>query len=1108
MHQSFPVVGIGASAGGLEAYKHLLRAIPSDSPIAYILVQHLDPTHESMLPEILARHASLPVHEITDNINLVPGHIYIIPSNRMLLAVDGVLKLKQRPKRPGQVKPIDIFFNSLADVHKEQAVGIILSGTGTDGTLGLLAIKEAGGITFAQEPTSAAYDGMPQSAIDANAVDFILSPEKMPDQLRQINFKPLLQSSGEQETSSESQNEEIYRQIVSLLRLRRLVDFTYYKKNTIKRRIARRMAITNTHKDIDYLKFLKTDNAELDALFEDLLIPVSSFFRDEKPFEKLKDKVFPIITKDKTGIEPIRIWIAGCSNGEEAYSIAIALYEYLGDAASRMRIQIFGTDISEKAIATARAGIYSQKQLEDSPPRRLQKYFTKHDGNYQVAKFIRDMCVFATHNFLKDPPFARLDLVSCRNVLIYLEPFLQKRALSIFHYALKEKRFLLLGKSETTGSASDLFAVTEKYEKIYLKRNVVNSFAHNGIEQRTRNVKEEMTSPALNNLRSDFQKSADDILLQEYTPVGVVVNEHSDIVHFRGDTGVYLTPSPGKPTLNLFKMARHGLSFELRNAMHKAKNTREATSREAIPLQFNGEKKLVSIKIIPLPNTIEPYYLVLFQENHTNPSKGKRKTSGAAGKAEKNEEQLRIQQLERELAQSREDMKSITEVQEAANEELQSANEELLSSSEELQSVNEELETTKEELQSANEELTIVNHELLERNNIITDARKYSDAIIATIRQPLLILNKDLRIRTANKSFYNTFGVSETETEEKLLYELGNHQWDIAELRKLLHNISPDKPAVSDFEVTHNFPDIGKRTMLLNARLIKSDINKERLILLAIEDITERKLAQDKLSQLNKELDSKVKERTILLNDANINLSNSNKDLMQFAHVASHDLKEPLRKITTYTNRLKDDSETNMSEKSNIYLQKVQSAAARMTTMIEGVLAYSMTNVSENLVDKIDLNRVMKNIQDDLELLIQKKEASIQYNRLPEIEGAEVLIYQLFYNLVNNALKFSQEGKEQVIFINSVIVRRQERDFAKITVSDRGIGFEQGHAEEIFETFTRLHPKDKYEGTGLGLTLCKKIAERHGGTITAEGAKNEGATFTVLLPLKQMVNHI
>ena len=852
----FPVVGIGASAGGLDAFKKLLKAIPENSGMAFVLVQHLDPNHESMLPEILQKVTSIPVLEIADDIKVEPNHIYVIPSNKMMVATDGILLLAPRPAKSKTERnlPIDLFFTSLAEVHQAHAIGVVLSGTATDGTLGLKAIKDHGGITFAQDEASAEYEGMPQSAVHAGVVDFILPPGEIPKKLLEVTSKIVL--SDDELQNIPQQDEDIFRQILSLLRIRKGTDFTYYKQTTIRRRILRRIVVNKNEELADYLKFLRGSTTEQDLLYQDLLIPVTSFFRDKKTFDNLCDTVFPKILKNKIPGEITRVWVAGCSTGQEVYSFAICFKEFLGD--NHERIQIFGTDLSEPAITKARTGMYEKTELDSVSPQRLKEYFTKTNGSYQVNKSIRDLCIFAHHNFLKDPPFGKMDCISCRNVLIYMEPYLQKKALTTFHYALNPKGFLLLGKSETTSGVPDLFAAVGKNDKLFTRKDVPGRFMQ-VTSQRSEQILNRTQDVAKNEIiRTDFQKTADDILLSKYTPAGVVINEAMDIVHFRGSTGNYLEQSPGKTTHNLLMMAKHGLAFELRNILHKAKREKIPVAKENIPLQINESLHNISIEAIPLPNTLEPYYLVLFHDHNLNVNDGTSTGPGAisnrkkaTGKTKKDDKDIRIQLLEQELSQAREDMRSITEDQEASNEELQSANEELLSGSEELQSLNEELETSKEELQSTNEELTVLNHELVSLNEQVTDARNYSESIVATIGQPLLVLDKNLRVKTANKAFYTTFHVDEQETEGVLIYDLGNRQWNIPQLRTLLEEILPQKTQITNFEVTHNFSSIGERVILLSALEITREKKEEKLILLSIENITERKQAEENSNMLS-----------------------------------------------------------------------------------------------------------------------------------------------------------------------------------------------------------------------------------------------------------------
>ena len=857
----FSVVGIGASAGGLDAFKKLLKEIPPNSGMAFVLVQHLDPSHASNLPEILQKVTPLPISEISDNTKVEPNHIYVIPSNKMVLATDGGFHLSPRPDKAKHELnfPIDVFFSSLAEVYQANAIGVVLSGTASDGTLGLKAIKDNGGVTFAQDQASAEFEGMPHNAVEAGVVDFILPPEAIPAKLMDITG--WINQTDEALQHLPVIENEIFKQILALLKIRKGTDFTFYKQTTIRRRILRRVALSKNENSAAYLAFLRDHPAEQDILYQDLLIPVTSFFRDPDSFENLYETVFPEIIKNKKGKESIRLWSAGCSTGEEAFSLAICIKEFLNKRNLRnelgeklnheINVQIFATDISEPAISKARKGIYSKSELTGLGPQRIEDFFVKVNGGYQVGKGIRDMCVFAVHNFLKDPPFAKMDLVTCRNVLIYMEPYLQKKALTTFHYALNTTGFLLLGKSETSSSVPDLFAMVGKNDKLFSRKNVPSRYIQVAGQRKEQAVQKVEEMVNIEGKLPDFQKSADDILLSKFTPAGVVVNEAMEIVHFRGAIGAYLEPLPGKASLNLLKMIKEGLAFELRNILHKAKTEKVPIVKENILAEINGAKRNITIEAIPLTNIIEPHYLVLFHDKVEGVVPVKLAGRKLA-QTKQDEKDLRIHQLEQELSQLRDDMRTISEDQEAVNEELQSANEELLSGSEELQSLNEELETSKEELQSANEELILTNQEMASLNELVTAERNYAEAIVTTIREPLIILDKNQRVKTANASFYQTFMVTKAETEGKLFFDLGNRQWDIPELRTLLENILPFREKFADFEINQKFPHIGERIMLLNARILKETAGDENLLLLAIEDITDKSTAENMLIESEK----------------------------------------------------------------------------------------------------------------------------------------------------------------------------------------------------------------------------------------------------------------
>jgi two-component system CheB/CheR fusion protein len=1110
----FPVVGVGASAGGLNAFKRLIKAIPEDSGVAYIFVQHLEPTHESLLVDLLQKATSIPVREITNNIHVEPNQIYIIPSNKMLTASDGRLELSPRPPKNERNMPIDVFFTSLAEVHQSHAIGVVLSGTATDGTLGLKAIKDHGGITFAQEQASAAFDGMPQSAIDADVVDFILAPEEIPLQLAKLTStynNGLIADRVEGQLS----DEDAFRQLLTLLRVRKGTDFTYYKQTTIRRRIIRRMGLLKRADITDYLRYFRENVEEQDLLYNDLLIPVTGFFRDPGTYEAICETLFPLILKDKDYLSPLRIWIAGCSTGEEAFSMAIGLQEYLSDNAGDCRVQIFATDISEKAITKARSGIYSKRDVAGLSPERLQNNFTKVNGSFHVNKPIRDMCVFASHNFLKDPPFAKMDLVSCRNVLIYMESFLQKRALATFHYALNEKKYLLLGHSETTAPASDLFLPFDKSNKIYSRKTAPGKFFHVAADRREGGSPHQGQVLRKKTGRDDFQKSADETLLSNYTPPGVVVNDRMEIVQFRGSTGAWLEPSPGKPNLNVLKMAREGMAFELRNALHKAKATNRPHIKENIPFLSMGKQQMVTIEVIPLPDTLELYYLILFREPAALPGNttiAHAGIPGAATEGQDNTESGRNQQLKKELAQLREDMRSITEDQEAANEELQSANEELLSGSEELQSLNEELETSKEEIQSTNEELTTLNQELVDRNEQLNLSRLYAESIVATIREPLLILDRNMQVKTANRSFYKKFGTSEEKTEGKSFFTLGGGQWDIPALRFILGTILSGEDKITDFELRHTFEGIGERVLLLNFCEIFRKDNAEQLILMAMEDVTDARKREGDLKLFSGELESQVQQRTIDLKDANASLLQSNYNLEQFATIASHDLQEPLRKIRTFATLLNQRHATGIGEEAKELIHKINVSAERMSALIHDVLNFSKV-LDASVFTRTDLNGILQNVILDFDLLIAQKKALITLGELPVITAVPLQMNQLFYNLLGNALKFSKTDVAPVIGISSRLLSPAELSaypsldgdapHCEIRFEDNGIGIDPRFSEQVFLIFQRLNAREHFEGTGIGLALCKRIVTNHRGEIYVSSRGEGGTRFYIILPLGQ-----
>jgi len=767
--QIFPVVGIGASAGGLEAYRLLFEDLSADTGMAFVLVQHLDPQHPSLLAELIGRATRMPVLEATDGVTVAANHVYTIPPNVTLGILHGRLQVLERVIERGRHLPVDAFLCSLAQDRGSQAIGVVLSGTASDGTAGLAAIKAAGGLTFAQDQASAAYWGMPGSAVAAGCADLVLPPQEIARELVRIASHPLLRQRQPPEPDLGEEATQALDKVFLLLRARTGNDFALYKQSTIRRRIRRRMLVHKLERLGDYVRYLQNTPVELDALFHDLLINVTGFFRDPETFEVLSALALPRIfaarglpgaaqATDEAQAAPlsqVRIWVPGCSTGEEAYSLAMTLIES-GDAGERDAgligaIQIFATDIDEQAISVARRGVYPDRIQAEVSPKRLQRFFMKVTGGWQVSKVLRDRCVFAVQNVVKDPPFSRLDLVCCRNVLIYLGPMLQKRVLQMFHYALEPEGYLMLGPSESIGAQADLFALVDQPSKLYSKKSVAVREGY-AFKPRTpyQDGLAELPPPRPVTPGRSPQQEAEELILARFSPAGVIVTADWDILHFRGQTGRYLEPAPGTASLNLLKMVRRGLFVALRAALMQARDSSAPVRKTGVHYRSNGSEAQVDLQVLPLRAAAggAPCFLVLFEEA-VGPAAAEpaRSAPGTAESTAIPDRDDYIATLEHELASTRDYMQSAIAEQEGTNEELRSMNEEIQSANEELQSTNEELETAKEELQSTNEELATVNDELESRNTELATANNDINNMLASINLPILMLDNELRIR-------------------------------------------------------------------------------------------------------------------------------------------------------------------------------------------------------------------------------------------------------------------------------------------------------------------------------------------------------------------------
>ena len=1204
----FPVVGIGASAGGLEAFKQLLRHLSADTGMAYVLIQHLAPDQKSLLSDILSRETQMPVTEVRDNMALEPNCIYVIPPNTRMILSEGVLHLSPRERIQGKYLPVDVFFSSLATERKSKAIAIILSGTDGDGAVGLEEVKAAGGITFAQCEATAEFQGMPNTAAATGQVDFILPPQAIAEELVKISRHPYVapqtlatEKSGEEETLAE---------IFRLLRNVTGVDFTYYKRNTVRRRIERRMLLYKLEEQADYVRYLRDHPDEVQALYQDLLIIVTQFFRDEPAFDALKELVFPRIVSGKTD-SPIRIWIPGCATGEEVYSIAICLLEFLAEQTLKPAIQIFGTDLSETAIEIARTGIYQPNRLAGISPQRLRRFFIQMEGGYQISKRIREMCIFARHDLGSDPPFSSLDLISCRNVLIYFAPPLQKRVLPLFHYSLNPRGFLMLGSSESVGDASDLFAEVNEKFRIYARTQAPIRLSFDlslgnsplAVADLDEDIERESQDPVR------VQELAERIVLDRYAPVGVLCTERLEILQFRGDTSAYLRPAPGEPSFNLLKMVRPSLLPELRAIIHQAKRQDSSTSKAGFRVAESNQLMTVEIEAIPfrVPPAQERYWLISFKSSSTLAVE--KVASDRSNAEEQTDAESEIERLRQELTDSQAYLQATMEEQEATNQRLAAANEEILSSNEELQSTNEELQTAKEEIQAANEELRTTNDELQHRNlevrhssddllnllrsvelpilmlqedlrirrftpaaggifNLIASdvgrmfsdirpnidipdleslireaidtptvlerevrdragrwyslsirpykttenqidgavlslididnlkrnaerlraSRDYAEAIVETVRQPLIVLDEELRVKTANRSFYQMFQVSPAQTERQPFFELGNGQWNIPRLRQLLEEILSENNQFQDFEVEHEFEQIGTKILLLNAREL-AFAEEGRSILLAIEDITQRQQLEAERTQLLVEQIARTEAEE----------ANASKD--QFISILSHELRTPLNSISGWTQLL---LQSNFDESTTTRgLETIDRNARLQSQMIEDLLdisriirgelrlefrPFSVTSAVEAALETVRPTAERKEIQLRSSLAPCQAGVSGDYNRMQ----------QVICNLLSNAIKFTPEGGRIEIRLTC------STDQAQIQVIDTGRGINPDFLPHIFERFRQSDSTSirKHGGLGLGLAIVRELVELHRGTVTAQSpGEGRGATFTVRLPL-------
>ncbi|HKL27581.1 MAG TPA: CheR family methyltransferase, partial [Desulfuromonadales bacterium] len=1138
----------------------------------------------------------MPVNSAAKSRQLAPNQVFVIPAKYVLTLEGRTIQLAEREQKPGQFKPIDHFLESLAEQLGERAVSVILSGTGADGTAGTTAVKGAGGITFAQSEDSARFAEMPRNAVQSGHVDLVLPPADIARELGDLVRHPYLGKSMEPADDSATGWDRIQQLLKSIG-----LDFSQYKPSTVRRRITRRMAIHKLAKLSDYAALLQDDAQELKALREDLLIKVTAFFRDAEAFEALQEKVLPQIFACKEDDQPIRIWVPGCATGEEVYSLAMVLTEFLSDKKAYLSVQIFGSDVSEGAIEKARQGFYLESRLAGVAESRRSKFFAPADGGFQVKKHLREMCIFARQDFISDPPFSRLDLISCRNVLIYFSSALQRKVLPIFHYALNADGFLMLGASENIGQAGELFASVDKKNRIYRRKKAPQ---HSAIEywpwrqrQRRPSAKDEAHPRRQQSDEQNLHREVDRFLLRKLDPAALLVDDDWNVVEFRGDTSPFIEHPPGKASLNLLKMTRNMLRADLRTLLQRAKQQESTQRKEGLPLD-GPQSRQFTLEVSPLEFDQESFYLVRFM-----PATAVDEPEAAEEPAEKkSESELRKEnrRLQEELTRSHEYNQQLAEEKDEAVEDLKAANEEILSSNEELQSINEEIETAKEELESSNEELTTVNQELQNRNeelaqahndlsNLISsvqipfvivrndmkirrvsdnaeellqvtpgdvgrsltdlslsfefsdleqalrevidsgkemereirdrkgrwnllrlrpyrtekgggiqgavlalfdidrlkhsmeqveEAYKYSLQIVDTIKDPLLVLDEDLRVRKANPAFYQKFQVSPRQTEGEKVYSLGAGQWHQADLRRLLEEILPQSTQMDNYLLEFDFPHLGPRVMMLSARQMQGGTASPESILLAIRDVTEQKQSEEFLRRAKQAAEEASRAKSEFL--ANI----------------SHEIRTPITVILSAVQYLRD---TELEPEQVRCAEMAEKSTASLLELLDDILDFSKIEVDkveirpapfdlrENVADALDILRreaVRKGLQLDLQIADDVPQTVLSdWKRLR----------QVLINLVGNAIKFTEEGMVEVRIEKAAVP--EDGDNLVFAIRDTGIGIAAENLDRLFLTFTQLDSSNTrmYGGTGLGLAICKGLVERMGGSIWVESRLGAGS---------------
>jgi two-component system CheB/CheR fusion protein len=1063
---TLPIVGIGASAGGLDALTKLVSALPVDTGMAYILVQHLDPTHKSLMAELLDKHTSMPVLQATENAAILSDHIYVIPAGSYLSIKDDLLHLSVPTAPHGARKPIDFLFESMAKECSERAIAIILSGTGNDGTSGINAVKAGGGFVIAQDPAESEYDGMPQSAIAGGAVDQVIPVAKMPEAVAKYvkGLEPTVMQKPPEATS------DVLPKIIDLLRKNTTHDFTLYKTGTLQRRIERRMALASIPVTdmARYLTVLEKDSAELELLATDLLINVTSFFRDSNVFDSLADTIVPEIVRLHTEDRPVRIWIAGCSTGEETYSLAMIFAEAIESAERTIKLSVFASDVDPDAVTTAREGRYPETIAADVSSERLARFFIKTDHGYTIVPELRANVVFNVQDLLTDPPFSKLDMVSCRNLLIYLGPDAQAKVIALFHFALRQEGILLLGSAETVGHADDQFETVAKSERIYRRigksrPGALTFLTSDGVSIPALPSTDQPQNPARQPALADLCRR---LVLESYAPAAVLINRKYECLYSMGPTDRYLRVALGYPTHDLLAMATPGLRTKLRAAIDKVSVKNPHVSAAGGRAKHDGRAWPFSIDIRLVRHDGEELLLVGFVDAPAS--------STTAGKGKEPADAPQIADLEHELEATRADLSAAIHDLDTSGEEHRAVNEEALSVNEEYQSANEELLTSKEELQSLNEELTALNGQLqetLERQR--TTSNDLQNVLYST-DVATLFLDAELNIR-----FYTP--------ATKALFKLIPS--DIGRPLSDLHALSSDQTLPDDASAVlldsqaHDCEvevpgDIWFMRHILPYR---TDTEGVEGVVITFTDITEKKAARKALELAKGEAEQANLAKT------------------RFLAAASHDLRQPLQSLALLTGLLTSAVE---GKRAHSLIKRLDQTLVTMSGMLNTMLDVNQIEagiVKAELVDFV-IGDLIKRVRGEFvaQAKAQKLELiAVRSTRI--IHSDPLMIEQMLRNLISNALKYTKQGK-------ILIGCRQHSDVLKIEVWDSGVGIAASELDAIFDEYHQIdnEARERSLGLGLGLSIVQRLGILLGHRVSVRSILGRGSVFSIEVPLPEV----